>query len=136
MPDTETARLVDRLMRRMSVDLQQNAKNFDHFSVGQSGGTLLLTLAEQEPVRLQDVAAAMTRDKSQVTRLVQMLEGKGLILRSPCPTDARASLLSLTALGRDAIEHIQGGISSALANILAPLSANEQRTLKELLRKI
>ncbi|MEL6216767.1 MAG: MarR family transcriptional regulator, partial [Pseudomonadota bacterium] len=83
-PDIEVARLVDRLMRRIHASLNAAAPDFDRHGVGPAGGILLLTLADIEPARVHDLATQISRDKSQVTRGIQALERKGLIVRQDC----------------------------------------------------
>lgn len=136
MPDIEIARLVDRFMRRLNAALNAKAAEFDRHRVGPHGGMLLLTLAEREPTRLQDLARAMARDKSQMSRGVQSLERKGLIDRVDDPEDARASLLRLTAEGRATVETLEDALAEALDGLLAPLSEEERRGLKALMEKL
>lgn len=65
-------------------------------------------LARREQVRLQSL-----------TRLLAELEAEGCVLRSPHPSDARQSLLSLTAEGRrglvDAVRDRERRLAEALA---------------------
>ncbi|MEM1371985.1 MAG: MarR family transcriptional regulator [Pseudomonadota bacterium] len=135
-PDIEIARLVDRLMRRIHASLNAKASEFDRHGVGPAGGMLLLTLAEIEPARIQDLVAHMSRDKSQMTRGIQALERKGLIERRDCKDDARVSMLSLTPEGHATVETLQGAVAASLAKILAPLSHAQRTELKALLREL
>lgn len=136
MADVEIARLVDRLMRRIHASLNAKAPDFDTRNVGPYGGILLLTLAEIEPARLQDLVQRLARDKSQITRGVQALERKGLIARRSQPDDARVSLLALTEDGRETVASLEGAVADVLTDILAPLSAAERSQLKSLLAQI
>ncbi len=47
------------------------------------------------PVRLGDLAAAERIAPSTLTRLVNVLEDRGYLLRQPAPGDARAFLVTL-----------------------------------------
>ncbi|MBO6675520.1 MAG: winged helix-turn-helix transcriptional regulator [Rhizobiales bacterium] len=136
MPDIETAQLTDRFMRRIHAQLGARAGQFDNHKVGPSGGILLLTLADMAPVKMHALVNAMQRDKSQMTRAVQGLEAKGLIERRDDPDDARVSVLDLTPLGQKAVLCIQEAVAQVLAEILTPLSADEQETLRALLRRL
>jgi len=136
MPDTDIAHLTDRFMRRIHAALHAQAHVFDTHRVGPIGGMLLLTLAEIEPAKIHTLVAEVARDKSQVTRLIQTMEDKGLVEREGDPDDARVWLLQLTALGQEAVLELQTAIASAVSQILSPLSAQEQNTLAELLRRI
>lgn len=136
MPDIETAQLTDRFMRRIHAQLGARAGQFDTHKVGPSSGILLLTLADMAPVKLHALVSAMQRDKSQMTRAVQGLEAKGLIERQDDPEDARVSVLQLTPLGQEAVLRIQEAVAQVLADILVPLSDQEQETLRALLRRL
>lgn len=56
-----------------------------------------------------DLAAAVVLRKSAVTRIVQALEGRGLIARARSATDRRVNRLMLTAAG----EQVIGGVRRA-----------------------
>ena len=97
--DAELAHLLDRLMRRIQAGLHADAVAVDVDRIGPLGGMLLLSLQEIEPAPIQKLVALMGRDKSQMTRLIQMLEGRGYLQRQPSPSDGRVSLLRLTPKG-------------------------------------
>lgn len=128
--------MVDSLMRRIHAALNARAEEFDSHEVGPNGGILLLTLAEIEPARAQDLARRMSRDKSQMTRSVQSLERKGLVERRSLDGDARVVLLALTPEGRETVDVLQRAVAGVLAEILTPLADAERETLKGLLKKI
>lgn len=136
MPDIDTARLTDRFMRRIHAQLGARAAQFDTHKIGPSGGILLLTLADMAPVKMHALVAAMQRDKSQMTRAIQALEAKNLIMRTDDPDDKRVSVLQLTEQGRSAVEGLQIAVADVLKDILSPLSMDEQETLRVLLRRL
>ena len=135
-PDIETARLIDRMTRRIHAALNARSAEFDRHRIGPAGGILLLTLADHEPARLQDLVRLMSRDKGQMTRGVQALERKGLIARQVDAEDARVSLLELTEEGRTTVGELQRAVADALDGILAPLSAPDRAQLKAILAKL
>ena len=61
---------------------------------------LHLADAEDERMRMSDLAATVILSRSGLTRLVDRLEREGLIERQSCPSDARGSFATLTAAGR------------------------------------
>jgi DNA-binding MarR family transcriptional regulator len=62
---------------------------------------ILCRLVDEGPQRLGLLAQAFGLDPSTITRQVQALEHEALVERRPDPTDRRASLLDLTAHGRE-----------------------------------
>jgi DNA-binding MarR family transcriptional regulator len=87
-------------------------------SVGQCG-----------PVRLGDLAAAERIAPSTLTRLVNVLEDRGYLLRQPAPDDARAYLVTVTAAGRDVLERIRAEATNLLTDILLTLPADQRAAL-------
>jgi DNA-binding MarR family transcriptional regulator len=68
--------------------------------------TLLVPLSEapHERLRARDLAQLACWDKSRLSKHVRRMETRGLVERSECDTDARGSIIELTAAGRAAIE--------------------------------
>jgi DNA-binding MarR family transcriptional regulator len=88
-----------------------------------------------QAVPMGELAGALSCDASNVTGLVDRLEARGLIARQPSPADRRVKVLSLTAAGKRVravlIERL-----TAPPDALGRLSAQEQRLLVDLLRRI
>jgi DNA-binding MarR family transcriptional regulator len=56
--------------------------------------------AEDQRMRMSDLADLVILSRSGLTRLVDRLEREGLLERQSCASDARGSFASLTAAGR------------------------------------
>ncbi|MEM8729727.1 MAG: MarR family transcriptional regulator [Pseudomonadota bacterium] len=135
MADTELALLIDRLLRRIHTSLQTNSAAFDSENVGPAGGLILLTLSEMGAPELNELTRRFARDKSQMTRVVRMLEAKGLVDRSPSKRDSRASVIRLTKKGETVVSALETALTSAIGEILSPLSDDETQILKDLMRR-
>jgi DNA-binding MarR family transcriptional regulator len=61
---------------------------------------VLARLAERTPIHQVDLAEPVLADPPNVSRLVDALVARGLVRRSPDPTDRRSCLLALTVEGR------------------------------------
>ncbi|WP_424969639.1 MarR family winged helix-turn-helix transcriptional regulator [Dinoroseobacter sp. S76] len=136
MADTDLALFVDRFMRRIHSALQAKAAEFDTENVGPAGGMLLLTLAEMGQPEIRELTARFARDKSQMTRVIGMLETKGLVARRPSQRDQRASVVSLTPKGHAVVADLSRALAETIGTLVAPLSAEEQETLKTLMARI
>jgi DNA-binding MarR family transcriptional regulator len=83
--------------------LVRTARSYSHLRHEQLGPTgvalAILTRLHDEPSRSGDVACALGVSPSAVSRAVATVESLGYVVRQPDPTDARASLLSLTDRG-------------------------------------
>ncbi|MEL6789236.1 MAG: MarR family transcriptional regulator [Pseudomonadota bacterium] len=124
------------MMRRIHASLHPRAVEFDQHNVGPLGGMLLLTIGEYELVDMQTVITALGRDKSQISRLIQRFERKGLIQREKSPDDRRVSLLSLTPLGEEQLFSIQNALTEAIDKVLSNLTPQERRQFQTLLAKV
>ena len=58
--------------------------------------------AQTEPVAASDLGAKTLLSRSQVSRVVDSLQARGLVAREPSPDDARSVRIALTPQGRRA----------------------------------
>lgn len=85
----------------------------------------LSSVGAMGPVRLGDLAAAERIAPSTLTRLVNVLEERGYLLRQAAPEDARAYLVTVTESGREVLERIRQEATSLLTDILLTLPADQ-----------
>ncbi|WP_407676822.1 MarR family transcriptional regulator [Phytohabitans aurantiacus] len=74
-----------------------------------------------------------------MTKIVAKLEDRGLVLRSPHPTDGRQVILSATESGRAVLAHHERARDEWLAARLAELTPEERDSLRraaEILQKV
>lgn len=100
------------------------------------GGMLLLTLGEREPVDIQTLVAALGRDKSQISRVIQRFERLGLLQRKKSDVDGRVSVLRLTAMGREQLTKIQEALAAVVQGIFNGLSRRERAEFAKLLTRV
>lgn len=137
MPDSHSlARELDRVMRKIDAQMHRKMPKVDHARIGPMGSFLLMQLEAMQPCSIQELATAMGRDNSQLTRLLRDLEGKGVLLRKTSEHDARMTLLELTNKGADFLANAKSVLSDAVDGIVQPLSNEEKSTLIAVLRKI
>ena len=90
--------------------------------------------ALDEPVPMSSVANVLRCDRSAVTWITDRLEERGYVERRADPGDRRVKLLALTEEGRRVREEIRARLAMP-PEALARLTKNEQRALRDLLRK-
>jgi DNA-binding MarR family transcriptional regulator len=107
-----------------------------------------LTIAQLSALTSLQLAGALTpgelADAERVrpptmTKIVARLEERGLVQRTPHPTDRRQVILSATALGRAVLAQFERARDEWLARKLAELTAEERETLRqaaEILQKV
>src|SRR5579871_6044104 len=88
--------------------------------------SVLETVALRGPTRVSDVAATEALNLTMLSRVVQKLEGQGLLRRQPDPDDGRASLIETSGPGRRLFERIRSERTDQLSIILDGLS-NDKR---------
>lgn len=65
---------------------------------------MLLAAAPERRLRMIDVSESLRLSKSGVTRLVDRLQDRGLVVRAACPSDRRVVYAGLTEEGANALE--------------------------------
>ena len=133
--EAEVALLVDRFMRRTHLGIHEKAKAFDKDRIGPAGGMLLLTVADMEPIAINELVVLLARDKSQMTRTVQSLEKKGFVKRKTSATDARVSLLAITPKGAKFVEGMRSILTETIGGILSNCTRAEREMLRQVLSK-
>ncbi|MEO0989790.1 MAG: MarR family transcriptional regulator [Pseudomonadota bacterium] len=136
VPDTEIGQLMDRFMRHIHCELGRKAPSFDPDRVGPAGGLVLMTLADLEPVPLNELVRFIARDKAQITRLLQSLDRKGLVERSISPIDGRVCVVALSEKGQDTVARLKLALAETIDGLLTPLNVQERNTLKSLLKRV
>jgi MarR family transcriptional regulator for hemolysin len=97
---------------------------------------VLKTIHENPDITLQQVGTAVFKDFASVTRIVQLLERKGLLRRKPHPTDGRRSELVLTAAGGSVIRTVEPIAQANRRRALEGIDAEQVARLRELLERI
>ncbi len=88
------------------------------------------TLARADDQPIGALAAAERVAAPSMTRVVNALEERGLVVRAPDPDDRRQSLVSLTASGRDLLLLNRRRRSEWLAQRIAELDADDREVLR------
>lgn len=97
---------------------------------------VLKTIHESADVTLQQVGAAVFKDFASVTRIVQLLERKGLLRRKRHPTDGRRSELVLTGSGESVIRTVEPIAQANRRQALDGIDAEHLARLRAVLKRI
>jgi DNA-binding MarR family transcriptional regulator len=87
----------------------------------------------------RELADAERVQPPTMTKIVAKLEERGLVQRTPHPTDRRQVILSATEAGREVLARFERARNEWLARRLAELTPDERETLRgaaEILRKV
>ena len=132
----ELAFQIDRLMRRIQAGLHPQAVEFDVERVGPFGGMVVMALNEHQPISVLALGNALGRDKAQMTRTIQLLERKEMVVRQTSETDGRVSLIRLTDKGNAFAIEIQRVLTSVLDDVLQPLSQEDRAQFEATLKSL
>jgi DNA-binding MarR family transcriptional regulator len=80
-----------------------------------------------------ELALAVHRDKTRLIPILDRLEGRGLLSRTPDPADRRNRVVALTPEGRAKLAACKTDIRAMESRFLADLPAAQRRTFLEVL---
>lgn len=95
----------------------------------------VLALLSREPMPMRRIAQKLKCEPSNITGIVDRLEGRGLVERRPDPDDRRVKLAAATEDGRETAGRLRASLNFA-REPLAGLSTEERTTLRDLLRRM
>jgi DNA-binding MarR family transcriptional regulator len=113
---------VMRLGRRLRSERLESPHSLTHFAA-------LGTVERHGPLNPRALAQHERVRPPSMTRIINHLEGAGLLRRAPHPTDGRQQLLSVTPAGRDLLEADRRRRDAWLSRQLETLSPSEIATL-------
>ncbi|GAB3159857.1 hypothetical protein GCM10027290_65300 [Micromonospora sonneratiae] len=97
---------------------------------------LLAALAECGPASQAELGRRTGIDRSDVVAALNELADKGLIARSPDPSDRRRNIITITPEGGDNLVHLDGVLARIQEDLCSPLSHTEREELIRLLARI
>lgn len=96
----------------------------------------LAVLMRHGPVRLGDLSEHLRIAARSATEVVDALEERGLVRRSPDPTDRRATLVEVTEDGRAMSKAIRAARRQEAQRLFGRLTAKDSAELARILRKL
>lgn len=133
---TDAVRILDGVMRLADLVQRDMAEPFAGTSLTMSRAALLWVLDATGPSTQQALATALSVSPRNITGLVDALEASGHVARTPHPTDRRATLVTLTELGRDVVTQMASQREQMAADLVAELAPPERDALAAGLEKL
>ena len=90
---------------------------------------VLYELAHRETTTAKEIGVLLGLDAGYLSRIVQSFDEKGLISRTPLPSDSRQQQLNLTAKGRQVFAKLDRSSQQEIAAMLADLPAPSRQRL-------
>ena len=133
--DLTAAPLVMMLARRMREARLAALEPFGLAPHQARAFTIIARHSGRGELRPSDLARRLGIAPRSATEVVDALAERGLVARSPSPTDRRATVLSVTDQGRELLEQMHGHPDSPDDRVFARLTSAELATLTDLLRR-
>jgi DNA-binding MarR family transcriptional regulator len=109
---------------------------FAQYDVTPSQVRAIRVLATHGGVRSSELAQHLKIAPRSATEVVDALEAKGLVERSPDPSDRRAILLGLTDRGRELSDEVRRARGAESERMFERLTATDRANLARILRKL
>jgi len=97
---------------------------------------VLSALEEGAAPTQSELAAAVGRDKTRLIPILDRLEARGLLRRTPDPADRRNRVVALTDEGRDLVRSCRAGIRGVEAEVLAAIDPEERAVFVAVLDRL
>ncbi|MBB5933150.1 MarR family winged helix-turn-helix transcriptional regulator [Streptomyces zagrosensis] len=127
----EVVELIGAVVARYHEEYEQAAAK--HALTGAQAR--VLGLLAREPMPMRRIAQQLKCEPSNITGIVDRLEGRGLVERRPDPADRRVKLAATTETGLNTALRLRGSLDFA-SEPLAGLSHQERTVLRDLLQRM
>ena len=130
--------VIQRLMRTAAHVGAEQTRRLRHTSLSPSAFNVLLELADAPDHALQPCALAerMAVSRPSMCGLIDGLQAKGLVTRTPHQRDGRRVLVALSVAGQRLVDEHRNDHDEMLDALLRDLTNNERQRLIGLLQRI
>jgi DNA-binding MarR family transcriptional regulator len=133
---TSLLHLLSRVRSAAFRYLEKHLEEAGLSEISVAHGDVLFVVARAKALEVQEIAAALGKDKSTVSSIVSQLEAHGYLARARDPGDARRAIIRLTPLARRITPRMLAISRGFNARLLAGISRQERKFLEELLRRM
>ena len=94
-------------VHRREIELEQVLRERYGLTVPQAD---VLVMLHREPLTMGEIAGRLGTTSGNITNIIDRMEAKGLVRRSPKPDDRRCNLVELTEAGREYIHGLKSDV--------------------------
>jgi MarR family transcriptional regulator, lower aerobic nicotinate degradation pathway regulator len=136
-PSRELLQSTPFLLKRLGTSVRDRSlEAFEAHKLSPPHYAVLSLLDEGARETQATIADALGYDRSQLVGLLDELEGESLIERRRDPVDRRRHVVSLTTAGSSELRKLRAIAKLVEEQFLAPLDADDRRTLHALLLEL
>lgn len=134
----QAIRLAIELTKSMDQLEELLARHFARFNLSQPRFNALmeLRLAGEEGLPLSELGQRMLVSRANITGLIDRLERDGLVTREADPRDRRIIRARITLRAMEMLEMILPVHTELICRAMSPLTADEQRTMVDMLVRL
>ena len=125
--------LIRRAQQIASALFAEECAGFDLTPVQYAALVAIKANPDLDATRL---SALIAFDRSTIGDVLERLEAKGWIVRSPSPSDRRVKLLRLSAEGETVLQSVEPAVIRVQERMLAPLTPDDRATMLRLLAQL
>src|SRR4029453_13328585 len=126
-----------RLIHRVRIELiDAMDRDLSKFDITAAQLTVLASAANKEADSAATLCKSISYDPGAMTRMIDRLEHKGLIRRTPNPDDRRATNLEMTTAGRALYPQLLAAKEDVQVQFLRGFGKDEVRLLESLLNRM
>ncbi len=107
-----------------------------HIDLTREQFILLVKLHQEDGQTQNDLAMITERNKASLTRLINTMENKHLVVRIPSKEDKRINRIHLTKHGRETFEATSPVIKEMIKEVQKGLTKNEIKTVISVMNKV
>ena len=133
--DNSLGFVTNRLANRFKAELERGFVE-QGYDITSEQGRVLVRLYEEDGLAQYEVAERIAKDKTNVARILALMERKGLVERRVDPEDNRSFKIWLTPLALSMKEDINGAGRAVLKRAQGAMSDEEVRHLIEVLNSV
>jgi DNA-binding MarR family transcriptional regulator len=136
MPEDDAEALGELLMRAARGQRRRWRDTLAPWDLSPHHARALRVVTDRARMRLSDLAEALHIAPRSATEVADALQARGLVERTPDPTDRRAVVLTPTAEGRRVQQEIAAARAADNRDLFARLDAADRATLARILRTL
>jgi DNA-binding MarR family transcriptional regulator len=127
---------ITELFIQLLIDLQSLVrKNNKNLSLSLSQIVVLSSIPAMGTT-MSSLSFRIGVDNSTLTRLINVLENKGLVQKTSNPEDKRSTIVRLTKLGEENVKMIEFNIKRSSKDVVNTFSSLEKGTLIDIFNKL
>lgn len=127
--------LLARASKAMSVHLNKLLQE-EGIDLPHSQYVILRLLYLEDGISQQELAERAFKDTAAVKRTLDILEGKGLIKRTPAPANMKKNSVIITPAGRKLMPRVMSYLENSKISYLSGISDEEYNTVIRVLEKL